>query len=103
MRFPQTRTRSLMIAVAAVAFLLWGGRLAGVSFHYVRLANQYGQHAVGWRSIAGRKQGGMAEFAVECANYFERLEVKYRRASLMPWRAVEPDPLAPGNPGYLPE
>ncbi len=103
MRLPQTRTRTLMLAVAAVAFLLWGGRLAVLSFRYVGLANQYGQHAVGWRSIAGRKQDGMAKFAVACADYFEGLESKYRRASLMPWRGVEPDPPAPGNPGYLPE
>ena len=103
MRPPQTRTRSLMLAVAGSALLIWGAKLAGLSFQYVRLANQYGQHSAGWRSIAGRRQDGMGKFALECADYFETLEVKYRRASLMPWGAVAPDPLAPGNPGNLPD
>lgn len=95
MRLPRFRVRTLMIAVIVVALLLWASILGTRSFVDYTLASQYASHARGWRQIASRGRWD-AQFASDCAQYFTRLALKYRRAMWRPWLPVAPDPHAPG-------
>lgn len=95
MRLPRFRLRTLMIAVAAVAFLIWGATMASRSFDYYRRAREFGRQEWGWRRIASQGDGD-AKFTSECVAYFEHLTEKYRRAMWRPWLPVAPDPHAPG-------
>jgi hypothetical protein len=99
MRLPRfrVRVRTLMLAVAVVALLVWGAMMGTQSYDYYRRAREYGANERGWREIAARKRGSsMARFASECAEYFAPLARKYRRAMWRPWMPVAPDPPAPG-------
>jgi hypothetical protein len=100
MRLPRFRVRTLMLAVAAVALLVWGGMMGVRSYDYSRRARFYGEQERGWREIAARNRL-RPEFSRECAEYFAQLTRKYRRAMWRPWAPVAPDPYAPGVREYL--
>jgi hypothetical protein len=102
MRLPHFRVRSLMLAVAVVAFLIWGGMMASKSFVYYQRASEYGEKERGWRRIADRPDlAGGPEFRLECVDYFAMLAAKYRHAMWHPWSPVAPDPHAPGFDQWL--
>ncbi len=96
MRLPQIRVRTLMGGVMVVALGLMGAR----SFVYYRLATKYAEQEHGWREIAARDRSqrpwGNPRFEWDCAEYFQGLTQKYRRAMWQPWRPVAPDTNAPG-------
>lgn len=95
MRLLRCRVRTMMLVVAAVAVLIWGSMMGARSLTYYRLAREYGANERGWRESAarGRFRPG---FSTECAEYFARLNRKYRRAMWRPWMPVASDPHAPG-------
>ena len=97
MRRPRFRVRTLMVAVGVVALLVWGARMGSRSYDYYGRAREYGWNERGWREIAARHPG-RASFGLECAEYYEQLARKYRRAMWRPWMPVAPDPVAPGHP-----
>ena len=102
MRLPHFRVRSLMVIVAAVAFLIWGGMMASKSFVYYQRAKEFGEHEDGWRRIADEPgQPGGQKFRLECVQYFAMLAAKYRHAMWHPWSPVDPDPHAPGYDQWL--
>ena len=95
MRLPRFRVRTLMVAVAVVALLIWGAMMGSLSYDYYRRARVYSIQERGWRASAARGRLP-AEFTSECAEYFAQLTRKYRRAMWRPWLPVPPDPHAPG-------
>lgn len=95
MRLPRFRVQTLMIAVAAVAVLIWGAMMGVRSFDSYRRASFFGEQESGWRQIAAR-DGIRPEFSAECVEYFSKLTQKYRRAMWHPWTPVAPDAHAPG-------
>lgn len=95
MRLTRLNTRTLMMAVAVVALLMWGGRMGARSLDYHRRSMYYGSQAAGWRELATRNHPWKA-FHTQCADYFTDLARKYRRARWRPWLPVAPDPYAPG-------
>lgn len=100
MRRLHWRVRTLMLAVAAAAVLVWGGMMVARSCDYSRRARFYAAQEAGWRATAGK--GSLpAEFRSECVEYFARLARKYDRATWRPWRPVAPDPHAPGYERWL--
>lgn len=100
MRPLRFRVRSLLVAVAIVAVLIWAVRMGSRSYVYYQLARQYSFNELDWR-LTGANGRFRREFSFECANYFAKLAAKYRRAMWRPWQSVEPDPLAPGVAEYL--
>jgi hypothetical protein len=102
MRGPSFRVRTLMSAVVVVALLVWGSMMGSRSFDFQGRARMYAEQGRGWREIAARKRWDSA-FASECADYFEGLTRKYRRATWSPWLRVEPDPWAPGAEAHYRE
>lgn len=101
MRPPSFRVRSLMLAVALAALLLWGAMMGIRSYNSYRLASGYGMQERAWREIAARRlrlkdDPGGVEFRSQCVEYFAQLTAKYRRAMWRPWMPVAPDPHAPG-------
>ena len=102
MRLPHFRVRTLMMAVAVVAFLIWSAMMASKSFVYYQRASEYGEKERGWGRIADRPdQPGGPEFRLRCVEYFAALTRKYRRAMWHPWESVAPDPHAPGYDQWL--
>ena len=95
MHLPRFGVRTLMMAVGVSALLLWGTMMGSRSYHYYRLAREYGANEIGWRDIATRNRE-WAKFGSQCGEYFEQLARKYRRAMWSPWMPVTPDPHAPG-------
>lgn len=95
MRRPHFRVRTLMLAVGAVALLIWGTMMGTRSSDYYRRAREYGANERGWREIAARNRG-WASFGSQCAEYYAQLARKYRRAMWRPWMPITPDPPAPG-------
>jgi hypothetical protein len=100
MRLLRFRVRTLMIAVSVVALVVWGAMMGTQSYDYYRRASEYGAHERGWRDIAARKRQ-REEFSSQCADYYEQLARKYRRAMWRPWMPVAPDPHAPGYDQWL--
>ncbi len=102
MRLQRFRVRTLMLAVAVVAFLIWGGMMGVRSYGYYGLTRMYAEQERSWRQIADRpNQPGGQQFRLQCAEYFEQLAGKYRRAMWLPWMPVAPDPHAPGYDLWL--
>ena len=99
MRPPSFRVRTLMVMVVAVAVLVWAAMMGSRSYEYQGRARRYAEQGRGWREIAVREPW-FSQFASECADYFEGLTRKYRRAMWRPWLRVEPDPWAPGAEAY---
>ena len=95
MRWPTFRVRSLMAAVVVVALITWGSMMGSRSCEYYGRARIYAEQEDGWRGIAARNRWD-SPFASACADYFEGMTRKYRRAMWRPWLRVEPDPWAPG-------
>ena len=87
-----------MMAVVMVALVMSGSMLGWRAFQYDQTFRYCDQQERGWRSIAARRQAdpAMAEFAVECAEYYGGLAQKYHRARWLPWLKLDPDPPAPG-------
>jgi hypothetical protein len=91
-----------MLAVAVVAFLIWGAMMASKSFVYYQRAREYGEKESGWRRIDDSPhQPGGPEFRLRCVDYFASLAAKYRHATWHPWSPVAPDPHAPGYDQWL--
>ncbi len=97
MRLHRMTTRRWMVAVAAVALLLWVASLLSLSAMYRDKAAQYDSELLGdmpilmgprerHRFVLPRRAHTL--WATEMAN-------KYRRASWCPWLPVEPDPPEP--------
>jgi hypothetical protein len=99
MRLPSFRVRTLMAAVVVVALLIWASMMGSRSYDYYRRARMYAEQEYRWRESAARK-GPLSAFSSECAEYFEGLTRKYRRAMWRPWLPVELDPWAPGAEAY---
>jgi hypothetical protein len=95
MRLPSVRVRTLMLVVAVVAFLIWGGMMGVRSYDYYDRTIKYEKQERGWRASAAEGQF-RADFSSECVEYFARLSRKYRRAMWHPWESVASDPHAPG-------
>src|SRR5215831_13459656 len=102
MRLPHFRVRTLMLAVAIVALLVWGGMIGTRSYVYYRLAREYGFQERAWRENAVRDRENPASarsvaavWGLEIAEYYAPLVRKYRRAMWRPWAPVAPDPPAP--------
>jgi hypothetical protein len=115
MRLPHFRVRTLMLAIALLALLVWGALMGTRAYDYGRLAREYGflertwrQHAVRDRAIPGRGRSVAAVWGPEIAAYYAPLARKYRRAMWRPWDPVAPDPPAPvfgrprSDPAVLP-
>jgi hypothetical protein len=107
MRRPNFRVRTLMLAVAVLALLVWGAMMGTRSFIYYRLAREYGFRERVWREHAARDRADpkrarsvAAIYGREHAEFYAPLARKYRRAMWRPWDAVAPDPPAPvfGSP-----
>jgi hypothetical protein len=99
MRIPHFRVRTLMLAVALVALLLWGAMMGMRSFVSFRLAMQYGRDARFWSEMAARDRASptssrsvAAVSGPEISEYLGSLSQKHRRAMWRPWTRVEPDP-----------
>lgn len=111
--------RRLMAAVAVVA-VLFGGlielpRLWVLRGHYLGLAEKYGyweqrlNGAIGIRQeityYSTRQPRGPEPSAARLeqmkaeAAYYAGLHAKYRRAALLPWATVAPDPPPPSTQG----
>ena len=99
MRPPIFRVRTLMLLVVAVALLVWGAMMGSRSYVYYGRWRTYAEQGRGWREIAAGERRD-SKFATECAEYFEGLTRKYRRATWRPWLPVELDPWAPGAYAY---
>ena len=101
---PRFRIRTLMIAVAVVALLIWGALMGTRSYVYYRFARTYGTYERQWREMAVRDRGNprsvAARWGRQIAEFYAPLARKYRRASWRPWMPVAPDPPAPvfGSP-----
>jgi hypothetical protein len=100
MRLPSFRVRTLMVMVGVVALLVWGSMMGSRSYDYYGRATKYAEQAYHWRDTASSETGRMGAFALECAEYFDGLTRKYRRAMWHPWLPVELDPWAPGAEAY---
>ncbi|MGO9464443.1 MAG: hypothetical protein ACLQIB_28085 [Isosphaeraceae bacterium] len=57
MRLPRFRVRTLMLAVAVVALLVYGAMVGIRSYDYYRLATIYGTYERRWRKMAARDRG----------------------------------------------
>jgi hypothetical protein len=89
------RLRTLMLAVAAAALLLWAAMMGVRSYVYARRARAFAAQEQAWRQIGARSRG-WTKAAAEIADYYALLARKYHRAARSPWRPVGPDPPAPG-------
>jgi hypothetical protein len=107
MRLPRFRIRTLMIAVALVALLVWGAMMGIRSYVYYRLASYYETQERLSRYIFERDRENPAEarsvgvvWGSRIADFYAPLAQKYRRAMWRPWESVAPDPPAPvfGSP-----
>jgi hypothetical protein len=102
MRLPRFRVRTLMIAVGAVALLIWGTMMGARSFDFYNRAREYATQERGWRDIASRDiRPDQKQFHSDCIQYFAQLTAKYRHAMWRPWQPVAPDPHAPGFDQWL--
>lgn len=110
MRMPRFRIRTLMIAVAVVAVILCGARLAKIEQKRKAFRTRAAIHATYGRSFrdAYEKRTAVAfEFPhgpvfartlalrLAWAEYHESLALKYEHAARYPWLPVEPDPPEP--------
>lgn len=100
MKAVRFRVRTMVVGVGVVALLVWGGMMGVRAYEYGSRAREYRAYERGWRQIAARG-GTQREFNLECAEYYNGLAEKYRRAMWRPWRRVAPDPYAPGVREYL--
>ncbi len=99
MRMARFRVRTLMMAVALAALLVWAAMMVPRSLDYRRRSAEYGKQGRAWARFAD--EGDFPrKFCLECAAYFEVLEAKYRRSAWRPWEAVAPDHDAPGVAAY---
>jgi hypothetical protein len=102
MRLPRFRVQTLLVAVGAVALLIWAAIMGTRSYVYYRLATSYGTYERQWREMAARDSGNPARprsiavrWGPKIAEYYAPLAQKYRRAMWRPWMPVAPDPPAP--------
>ncbi len=98
MRLPRFRVRTLMIAVAVTALLIWGAMMGTRWYIHYRLAREYGTQERLWRETAIRDRGNprsiAAKYGLQIADYLASLARKHRRAMRRPWMPVAPDPPA---------
>src|SRR5262249_14176075 len=80
MRLPRFRLRTLMIAVAVVALLVWCAMMGVRSYDYYRRATIYGANERGWRYMAVRDRGDPARarsvsaiWGLQIADYYAPL------------------------------
>ncbi len=99
MRTMRLRVRTLMAAVGVVALLIWGAMVGLRSYDYYKRASFYALQEYGWRENAA--EGRFGDISSECAEYFEQLTRKYRRAMWRPWMPIAPDPHAPGYDQWI--
>jgi hypothetical protein len=106
MRRLNFRLRTLLMAVAIVALLLWGGMLAIRSITYAFWANgvakkrdayQADTLALERRAAKGltAKEAELLAFGHRMMEYLARQQARYERAARSPWRPAEPDPPPP--------
>jgi len=99
MRLPTFRVRTLMLAVAVVALLIWGAMIGTRWFVYYSLATRYGTYERQWREMAARDRGNPSlartvtvVYGPQFADFYGTMARKYRRAMWRPWIPVAPDP-----------
>jgi hypothetical protein len=102
MRLPRFRVRTLMLAVGAVALLVWGAMMGTRSYEYSRRARIFGTYERQWREMAVRDRGiptrtrsVAVKWGPQIAEFYAPLAQKYRRAMWRPWMPVAPDPPVP--------
>jgi hypothetical protein len=103
---PRITVRRLMVAVAIVGMLLWGGMLAVRSITYAfwaggvakkRDAYQADILALEGRAAKGptAKEAELLAFGHRMMEYLARQQARYENAARYPWLSVEPDPPMP--------
>ncbi len=108
MRVPRVRftVRRLMVAVAIVALLLWGGVLASRSIYYGLIARALSQKqqlyladtlALEKRSARGLTpdEARQVTYGHRMVNFIALQRANYRRAARSPWLPIEPLPPVP--------
>jgi hypothetical protein len=106
MRRLNFRLRTLLMAVALAALLLWGGMLAIPSITSAFWANAVAQKRSAYqadvlaleRRPAKRltaKEAELLAFGHRMMEYLARQQARYERAARSPWLPVEPDPPPP--------
>jgi hypothetical protein len=106
MRRLNFRLRTLLMAVALAALLLWGGMLAIRSATYAFFANGVAKKQAAYqadilamerRAAKGLtpKEAAQLAFGHRMMEYLARQQARYERAARSPWLPTKPDPLPP--------
>ena len=109
MPLPHVRftVRTMMVGVAVVALLLWGGILASRSIYYEFIARGllkkqqlYLADTVALEKRSGRgltpDQARLVTFGHRMVDFITLQRANYRRAARYPWLPIEPLPPVPG-------
>jgi hypothetical protein len=92
MRLPRLRltVRRLMLAVAAVALVIWSGRL-------YQLRQMFLEKTEDNKLAILQLDAGISCYTEDHMTWHEEMKQKYERAARYPWLPVEPDPPYPDD------
>jgi hypothetical protein len=98
MKTPSFRfaVRALMALVAVAAVLIWTIKMRQRSLEYEGKSNEHASTEQYLMGIGDAASGIMSDGRIwskeERVGFYRALRIKYKKAALCPWLAVEPDP-----------
>jgi hypothetical protein len=94
MKLPRFRVRTLLIAVAVVAVLVWSAKVGLRSHDYHRRATEYAKYETRMEEHR-RQEPRLGQMETQSADYYARLARNSREAMVRPWMRPTRDLPAP--------